>query len=97
MQPTIHGIAVYVVAAAEIVSIIHAVSQLSSKPLPLGLWQWLRCRRVEAIKCSISKDLELAEAARLERFVLPPLSLSLGLVRHLEVLGREQFVRMLGV
>ena len=74
-----------------------ALFHSSSKPLPLGFGQWLSCCLVEAVKLSILEDLELSEAARLQRLVLPPLPFSFGLVRHLKVLGREQLMWMLSV
>ena len=52
---------------------------------------------VEALKGSIGEDLELSEAACLQCLILSPLSLALGLVRHLEVLSREQLVWVLSV
>lgn len=68
----------------------------------LGLRQGLHSGWVEAVKSlrtptTRSEDLQGAEAARSEGLVRPPLSLALGLVRHLEVLGREELVWVLRV
>jgi len=74
-----------------------AVSHASSEPFPLGLRQWPSCCLVEAVEGSVCEDLELAEAAQLQSFILSPLSLPFSLVGHFEVLGSEQLMWMLCV
>ena len=66
------------------------------------LWQWLsRCwvESVESLGASSSRaeNLLRTEATARQCFVCPPFSLTLGLVRDLEMLGRQQLMWVLRV
>jgi hypothetical protein len=67
-----------------------AVPHGSSKPFPLGLWQWLSSGWIESfVGVVVLEDLEETEATPVNCLVLSSFALSLSLVRDLEVLSRQ--------